>query len=74
MGKVMFYHLTRNPLEVTAQMLLERAHQTGWRVTVRGRDPATLARLDETLWLGDKASFLPHGMAGARMTPTNPYC
>lgn len=64
MGKVMFYHLTRNPLEVTAQMLLERAHQTGWRVTVRGRDPALLARLDETLWLGDKASFLPHGMAG----------
>ncbi|MGP9789060.1 DNA polymerase III subunit chi [Roseinatronobacter sp. NSM] len=64
MGKVMFYHLTRNPLEVTAHMLLDRAYQTGWRVTVRGRDPDILARLDDTLWLGNKASFLPHGLAG----------
>lgn len=64
MGKVIFYHLTRNPLEVTAHMLLDRAYQTGWRVTVRGRDPAVLARLDDTLWLGNKGSFLPHGLAG----------
>ncbi|MDD7970307.1 DNA polymerase III subunit chi [Roseinatronobacter alkalisoli] len=87
MGKVIFYHLTRNPLEVTAHMLLDRAHQAGWRVTVRGRDPAVLARLDETLWLGDKAGFLPHGLAGGahdadqpilltqdHACPNNPAC
>ena len=72
MGKVMFYHLTRNPLEVTAHMLLERAYQTGWRVTVRGRDDDVLARLDEMLWSRDKAGFLPHGLAGGAYDADQP--
>lgn len=65
MGKAMFYHLTRNPLEVTARNLLTRAYAQGLRVCVRGRDPARLDWLDQALWLGDKAGFLPHGLAGS---------
>ncbi len=64
MGKALFYHLTRDPLEVTVVNLCTRAVQAGWRVAIRGRDSAQLDRLDQALWLGDKASFLPHGLAG----------
>lgn len=64
MGKAMFYHLTRDPVEVTAATLLTRALATGWRVALRGGDMAALERLDAQLWLGTKDSFLPHGLAG----------
>ncbi len=64
MGKALFYHLTRDPLEVTVTNLCTRALQAGWRVAIRGRDAAHLEALDQALWLGDKASFLPHGLAG----------
>ena len=64
MGKAMFYHLTQNPLEVTATNLLTRAYGQGLRVAVRARDAARLEWLDAALWLGHKASFLPHGLAG----------
>ncbi len=64
MGKALFYHLTRDPLEVTARNLLSRALAQEMRVMVRGRDPAQLAALDAALWQGDKSSFLPHGLAG----------
>ena len=62
MGAAFFYHLTEHPLEVVLPMLLGRCRQQGWRVAVRGRDPARLDWLDEKLWLGD--GFLPHGRAG----------
>lgn len=64
MGKALFYHLTRNPLEVTARTLLVRALGQGMRVAVRGRTPTRLTALDAALWQGDKAAFLPHGLAG----------
>jgi DNA polymerase-3 subunit chi len=64
MGAVYFYHLTRRPLEATLPLLLGKALQAGWRVAVRGTDPARLDWLDERLWLGDEAGFLPHGRAG----------
>ncbi len=64
MGAVYFYHLTRQPLEATLPMLLERSLGAGWRVAVRGRDAARLAWLDERLWLGPEDGFLPHGIAG----------
>lgn len=64
MGKAMFYHLTQDPLEVTARALLARAYAQGMRVAVRGRDAAALERLDQMLWLGEKEAFLPHGLAG----------
>jgi DNA polymerase-3 subunit chi len=64
MGKAMFYHLTRDPVEVTAATLLTRALGAGWRVAVRGGDAGRLEHLDAALWQGDKASFLPHGLGG----------
>ena len=65
MGAVYFYHLTRQPLEVTLARLLGRARGAGWRVAVRGRDRSRLEQLDRALWevAGDDA-FLPHGLAG----------
>jgi len=38
--------------------------QAGWRVAVRGRDPARMEWLDRQLWLGAPDGFLPHGLAG----------
>ncbi|SIN98038.1 DNA polymerase III subunit chi [Vannielia litorea] len=64
MGKAMFYHLTRQPLEATLPVLLERSLAAGWRVAVRGRDPARMDWLDEKLWLGRDEAFLAHGRAG----------
>ncbi|MEM8773393.1 MAG: DNA polymerase III subunit chi [Pseudomonadota bacterium] len=64
MGAVYFYHLTRQPLERTLPMLLEKARGAGWRVLVRGTDAARLDWLDEKLWLGPEEGFLAHGRAG----------
>ena len=64
MGKAMFYHLTRHPVEETLGMLLGKAQAAGWRVAVRGTDRARLEFLDERLWLGSEEGFLPHGLDG----------
>lgn len=64
MGAAYFYHLTRGPVEVTLPMLLGKAMGAGWRVAVRGTDPARMDWLDEKLWLGPEEGFLPHGLAG----------
>ncbi|MEM0946245.1 MAG: DNA polymerase III subunit chi [Pseudomonadota bacterium] len=62
MGAAYFYHLTRGPLENTLPVLLEKSLQAGWRVAVRGTDPARMDWLDQKLWLGE--GFLPHGLLG----------
>ena len=64
MGAAYFYHLTRHPLEETLSVLLTKARQAGWRIEVRGTDPARMAWLDERLWLGREDAFLPHGLSG----------
>ena len=64
MGAVYFYHLTETPLETTLPMLLGKARDAGWRVLVRGTDPAVLDRLDAILWERPEDGFLPHGRAG----------
>ena len=64
MGAVLFYHLTRSPVEAVLGQLLPRALAQGWRVAVRGADAARLDWLDERLWLGPEEDFLPHGRAG----------
>ncbi|MCH2165003.1 MAG: DNA polymerase III subunit chi [Marinovum sp.] len=61
---VYFYHLTQAPLEVTLPKLLEKSLAAGWRVAVRGTNPAQLDWLDEKLWLGREDEFLPHGRSG----------
>ncbi|EEW24322.1 DNA polymerase III subunit chi [Rhodobacter ferrooxidans] len=69
---VLFYHLTRSPVEATAAGLLSRALDLGWRVMLRGTDPARLALLDERLWLGPEEGFLPHGLQGGPQDADQP--
>jgi DNA polymerase-3 subunit chi len=71
-GEVYFYHLTRAPLEATLPLLLGKARAAGWRVAVRGTDPARMAWLDERLWLGPEEGFLPHGLAGTGFDADQP--
>ncbi|WP_151717499.1 DNA polymerase III subunit chi [Gemmobacter serpentinus] len=61
---VLFYHITRSSVEDTARTLMERALGAGWRVMLRGSDPARLQHLDDWLWLNPDDGFLPHGLAG----------
>ncbi|ROT98452.1 DNA polymerase III subunit chi [Histidinibacterium lentulum] len=64
MGAAYFYHLTRDPLERTLPVLLEKALAAGWACEVRGRTAAAMDRLDAQLWLWPEEGFLPHGRAG----------
>lgn len=63
MAEVLFYHLTRSPIEATLPELLEKSLARGWKALVRGADQARLNWLDGKLWAGD-TGFLPHGLAG----------
>lgn len=72
MGAAFFYHLTDSPLEATLPLLLGKCREAGWRVLVRGSDPALLERLDKVLWEADPNSFLPHGMAGGEHDAQQP--
>ena len=72
MGAVYFYHLTRQPLERTLPLLLDKALCAGWRVEVRCPNQDHAAWLDEKLWLVPEDGFLPHGMAGGEDDAVNP--
>ena len=72
MGAVYFYHLTRQPLERTLPMLLDKALGAGWRVEVRCPNQNRAAWLDEKLWLSPEDGFLPHGMAGSEDDTLHP--
>ncbi len=61
MGEVRFYHLTERPLESVLPVMLEKSLERGWRVVVRGTDPARIEALSVRLWTHGDASFLPHG-------------
>ena len=58
MGAAYFYHLTRAPLEHTLPVLLGKARGAGWRVAVRGVEPARMAYLDDRLWQGPETDLL----------------
>jgi DNA polymerase-3 subunit chi len=73
MGTAVFYHLTRSTPEATLALLLPKALGQGWRVMVRGTDPAALDRLDAALWLsGGDEGFLPHGREGGPQDADQP--
>ena len=69
---VLFYHITQSSVEVTARTLLEKALGAGWRVMLRGGDPARLDWLDQWLWLNPEDGFLPHGLAGGPQDANQP--
>lgn len=72
MGAALFYHITRSPVEVVVVTLLTRALAQGWRVELRGTDPARMAALDDRLWQGPAEGFLPHGLAGGPQDALQP--
>ena len=64
MAEILFYHLTRTPLEATLPELLEKSLARGWKALVKTGDAERLDWLDRMLWLANEGSFLPHGKAG----------
>jgi DNA polymerase III subunit chi len=64
MAEVFFYHLTTSPLEHMLPQILDRSLQNNWRVVVRAGSKDQLIHLDERLWGGNNAQFLPHGVSG----------
>ncbi|MEP5759580.1 MAG: DNA polymerase III subunit chi [Litoreibacter sp.] len=70
MSEVFFYHMTRQPLEVTLPMLLGKAIGVGWKVAIQGTSDARLSWLDNKLWEGD--GFLPHACAGGEFDVEQP--
>jgi DNA polymerase III subunit chi len=73
MGTVMFFHLMQSAPADTLAINAPRALGQGWRVMVRGTDPASLDLLDQALWLkGGDESFLPHGIEGGQHDADQP--
>ncbi|MEX2520694.1 MAG: DNA polymerase III subunit chi [Paracoccaceae bacterium] len=64
MGEVLFYHLTRTPLEDAAPPLLEKCLERGWKVVVRAGSPERAEALNRHLWTWRDEAFLPHGGPG----------
>lgn len=61
MSEILFYHLTRTPLESTVPGILEKCLERNWSVTLRTASPERAAALGRHLWTYSDESFLPHG-------------
>lgn len=72
MPEILFYHLTKTPLERTLPDLLEKSLARGWRVLVRGTDTDRLAFLDNVLWSYRDDAFLAHGLTGCERPEQQP--
>lgn len=64
MTEVLFYHLTRQPLDKALPALLEKCLERKWNVVVQASAQERVSALDDALWTFADDSFLPHG-AGA---------
>ncbi len=63
MVEVLFYHLTRRPLEYALPELLEKTLQRGWRGVVQTGSRERAEALNGHLWTYRDDAFLPHGGA-----------
>jgi len=72
MAEVFFYHLTQTPLEVTLPELLEKSRTSGWKALVKCGTAARMHWLDERLWTGQDAGFLPHAVSGGAYDADQP--
>jgi DNA polymerase III subunit chi len=71
--EVLFYHLTRTPLEVTLPELLAKTRARGWKALVRGGEAARLDWLDKRLWLACADTDFPaHGLVGGNQDADQP--
>lgn len=72
MTEVTFYHLTETSLEEALPALVEKAVARGWRVAVRVPGAEECLAVDQMLWGGDPAAFLPHGRDGDEPASAHP--
>lgn len=63
MTEVLFYHLTRQPLDKVLPGLLEKTVERGWRAVVQAGNAERMEAIDALLWTYADDSFLPHGTA-----------
>jgi DNA polymerase-3 subunit chi len=61
MTEVLFYHLTRQPLDKALPALLEKCLERKWNVVVQAAQAERVSALDDALWTVSDDSFLPHG-------------
>ena len=59
--EVMFYHLTRQPLEQVLPVLLHKTLERGWRALVRCANPLRIRPLSDAIWTWREDSFIAHG-------------
>jgi DNA polymerase-3 subunit chi len=72
MTEVLFYHLTRQPLDKVLPGLLEKTLERGWRAVVQAGGGERVDALDALLWTYADDSFLPHGTARDGMSDQQP--
>jgi DNA polymerase-3 subunit chi len=72
MTEVLFYHLSRQPLDKVLPGLLERTLERGWRAVVQAGSGERVDALDALLWTYADDSFLPHGTARDGMAEQQP--
>ena len=72
MTEVLFYHLTRQPLDKVLPGLLEKTLERGWRAVVQAGSGERVDALDALLWTYADDSFLPHGTARDGMSDQQP--
>ncbi|QIE54863.1 DNA polymerase III subunit chi [Pikeienuella piscinae] len=61
MAEILFYHLTRRPLEAAVPGLLEKCLERGWKVVLRAGSRERAEALNRHLWTYREDGFLPHG-------------
>lgn len=71
MTEILFYHLTRSPVEIALPDLLQRTLSRGKRAVVKTIDPKRVDVLDGHLWSYQADSFLPHGSAHSGTAKAN---
>ena len=72
--EVLFYHLTRRPVDEVLPGLLETCAARGWRVVVQADTAQRCDALDTLLWTYRDDSFLPHSTAASEFASDQPIC
>jgi DNA polymerase-3 subunit chi len=72
MTEVLFYHLTRSPLDKALPDLLAKCVERGWRVVVEAGSVERVEALDAVLWTFSDESFLPHGTVASGHAAAQP--
>ncbi len=71
-AEVLFYQLSRQPLDKVLPGLLEKTLERGWRAVVQAGSGERVEALDALLWTYADDSFLPHGTARDGMAEQQP--